>query len=159
MTSYYSPDLFLEDIYLVVIYLTDGQIVLIPNYDSKGRIHESGDLLQIDRCHEGGRGSKQSAIILGWGGKYYHWANSTPNCVVVQFCEPNSFPSQCFFVSHCLFLFFTRMWSWCSPPSQELLQKVGQMAWSWTTIRISDTWTQCCGKPVLRRHWWSWLKE
>ncbi len=70
MSHYYSPDLFLEDIDIVVIFLRDGFIAHLPGYDSKGRVHESGDLVHVDRgVIEAGKGI-QPAVILGWGGKY-----------------------------------------------------------------------------------------
>lgn len=75
MASYFSPDLFLENIYLVVIYLSDGHITVVQDYDSKGRIHESGDLINL--CREIGsegyeeRTEPEAAIILGWGGKLF----------------------------------------------------------------------------------------
>ncbi|XP_034237357.1 uncharacterized protein LOC117642866 [Thrips palmi] len=53
-----SPDLFLENIHLVGLFLNGGSVTHIPDYDSKGRWHESGDLVEIDT---------EPVIILGWG--------------------------------------------------------------------------------------------
>ncbi|KAK3922560.1 Glutamate--tRNA ligase [Frankliniella fusca] len=71
MATYYSPDLFLENIYLVVIYLSDGHITVVPEYDSKGRVHMSGDLIKLCRDTDSqgyeGETSPEPVIILGWG--------------------------------------------------------------------------------------------
>lgn len=69
MSSYYSPDLFLEYIDIVVIFLEDGLIAHLPGYDSKGRIHESGDLVKVDRVDIEAGKTTQPAVILGWGGE------------------------------------------------------------------------------------------
>jgi len=66
--SHFSPDLFLEWIDIVVIFLSDGVIEIVDKFYSRGRVFESGDLVQFSRSTECGQ-EKEPAIVLGWGGK------------------------------------------------------------------------------------------
>lgn len=61
-----SPDLFLEEVHLVVIFLKDGFISL-RSIDCKGKIYESGTILQLCREEELG---VETCVVLGMSGKF-----------------------------------------------------------------------------------------
>lgn len=64
MATQYSNDLFLEDIYLIVIFPTDGTLIDICDSDPAIRKHNGGDIVYVERESEE---DKELAVVLGWG--------------------------------------------------------------------------------------------
>lgn len=67
MSTYFSQDLFLD---IVVMFLRDGLVTVIYNYDCMGTVSESGDLISINRpIRNMNESVMDPAVILGCGGE------------------------------------------------------------------------------------------
>ncbi|KAK3923481.1 Argininosuccinate synthase [Frankliniella fusca] len=65
MATYWSEDLFLEKVHLVVLFLFlhDGCVRIYDDYDPHGRRHEGGDILELEREWED---EKKTCVVLGF---------------------------------------------------------------------------------------------
>ncbi|XP_034230520.1 uncharacterized protein LOC117639198 [Thrips palmi] len=59
----YSVDPKVQDVFLTVLFLGDGSILNVENFESHGRVYVGGDLINLEREE----GNKELAVILGVG--------------------------------------------------------------------------------------------
>jgi len=67
MSTEYSIDLFLEKICIVVFFPSDGEVLVIHDFNSHGRRHDGGDIIHYERIHIENTQNEELAVVLGWG--------------------------------------------------------------------------------------------
>lgn len=52
---------------MIVFYPSDGEVLLIPDYNPHGRRHTGGDIIMYERIVIKDTQNEELAVVLGWG--------------------------------------------------------------------------------------------